>query len=79
MTFNLQNGIRKAWIDIKDPDLQVSYFLFSLIGLAFFANENMPDHKTTLLFILIYEILFNMFYIFIRCWDEPRRGNPGGN
>lgn len=68
--FNLRNGLKLTWAHLHDEQMFIGWFLFAVIGLAFFTNNGMPFKTATYGFIT-YELIFNCIYIWIRCYDDP--------
>lgn len=63
MSFNIINGLKLAWAHIGDEQMFAGWLYFMLPGIFAFSIS---------FYIAIgYIVMFNMFYVLIRCWDDP--------
>ena len=68
--FSLKNGLKLTWAHLHDEQMFMGWFMFAVIGLAFYANEALSFKSATIGFA-VYEVMLNCIYIGIRCYDDP--------
>jgi len=66
MTFSLKNGLKMTYYHLKDNQMLIAILLFSLPAVALLQKFSWKS-------ALIYEVCFFLIFIFIRCWDDPKK------
>ena len=64
MGFSIKNGLKMTRYHLKDSQIMVSFAIVSLPALALFEKLGWKP-------ALIYEIILILFFILVRCWDDP--------